>query len=61
MTPCLQDLSFDVLHQIAPNLDAREYTNLSLTNKTLARHLEDNGTARKALKVCHVIALKVPC
>jgi hypothetical protein len=47
----LQELPFDLVHHIAPYLNARDYAHLSVTCKTLSRYLADDGTAKKALTV----------
>ena len=51
MRASLDQLPFDIMHQIARLLDVRSYTHLSRACHTTAKQLQDESTAKASLKV----------
>lgn len=47
----LADLPFDIIHQIASQLDIRSFDSLGKSCKALSRHLRNDNTAKNALQV----------
>lgn len=51
MSTSLADLPFDIVHQIASQLDIRSFDSLGKSCKALSRHLRNDTTAKNALQV----------
>lgn len=53
MSASLERLPFDIIHNVASQLDVRSFDSLGKAARSLYKHLRNENTAKNAVKVDH--------